>query len=142
MTSFVILEEFSLNHHFIAKPVCALETPGLCMLVIFSLPWLEFSNIVCDHADCLGYVKNSGYYLPSPPIFAAPPAPKTKNLKKQLSENHWLKKVALRNWSWCLRVNGFPISFLMRWFMALMFTTFTARLKLINCLNTFLLFSS
>lgn len=41
LSSYVILRVSSLDHAFIAKPVRALITPGLCMPVILGLPWLE-----------------------------------------------------------------------------------------------------
>lgn len=68
----------------------------LCMPVILGLSWLEFNKIVCDHADHLCYVKNLGYNLLNSPIIEAPSTSKPKpNLKIQLSDNCWLKKLAL-----------------------------------------------
>ena len=94
LSSFVILRVTSLDHTFVAKPVRALITPGLCMPVILGLPWLEHNKIVCDHADRACIVKDLDYDLLHPPQVTLPKPPKPR-LKQQLLQNKQLKKLAL-----------------------------------------------
>lgn len=94
LSSFVILRVTSTDQTFVAKPVRALITPGLCMPVILGLPWLEHNRIVCDHADRACIVKDLNYDLLHPPLIA-PPKPPKKKLKQQISENKRYKKLAL-----------------------------------------------
>ncbi len=95
LSQYVFLSVSSLDQSFHAKPVCALLTPGLCLPVILSLPWLENNKIVCDHTDHSWYVKLSGYNLLRPSKISLPTPPKPK-LKVQLRENQELKKCALK----------------------------------------------
>jgi len=95
LSSFVILHLTSPDNVFVAKPVCALITPGLCMPVILGLPWLEHNRIVCDHADRACIVKDLNYDLLHPPPIVLPKAPR-KSLKKQISDNKNYKKLALQ----------------------------------------------
>ena len=80
LSSFVILQLTSPDNMFVAKPVRALITPGLCMPVILGLPWLEHNQIVCDHADRACIVKDLNYDLLHPPPIV-PPKPPRKNTK-------------------------------------------------------------
>src|SRR5258705_237221 len=95
LSTFVILRVTSLDQTFVAKPVRALITPGLCMPVILGLPWLEHNKIVCDHADRACIVKGLNYDLLHPPTISPPKPPKLK-LKQQLAYNKQLKKFALK----------------------------------------------
>lgn len=95
LSSYVILRVSSLDQTFVAKPVRALVTPGLCMPVILGLPWLEHNKIVCDHADRSCIVKDLSYDLLHPPPIAPPRGPKLK-LKQQLAANRQQKKIALQ----------------------------------------------
>jgi hypothetical protein len=96
LSSYVILRVTSLDHSFVAKPVRALITPGLCMPIILGLPWLEHNKIVCDHADRSCIVKDLNYDLLRPPAIL-PPAPRKLKIREQIAITKKLKKLALRD---------------------------------------------
>lgn len=95
LSSFVVLRVTSRDNAFLAKPVRALITPGLCMPVILGLPWLEHNKIVTDHAARSCIVKDLNYDILHPPPVPSKPPPKLR-IKQQLAVNRQLKKIALQ----------------------------------------------
>lgn len=95
LSHFVKFKATSLDGLWTSRTVYAIIAPGLCMPIIFGLPFLEFNGIVADHALRTCIHKNSGYNLINPVIPLPKPAPKPK-LKAQLKTNRNFKAEALK----------------------------------------------
>jgi len=90
---YVKLSLMSLDVVWTSKSVRAIITPGLCMPIILSLPWLIHNTIVTDHAACTCIDKVTQYDLLNPkPIL--PPPPKLK-VKEQIKNTKANKKLVL-----------------------------------------------
>jgi hypothetical protein len=63
LSHFVKFKTTSLDGQWTSRTVFAIIAPGLCMPIIFGLPFLEFNGIVSDHALRACIHKISGYNL-------------------------------------------------------------------------------
>lgn len=97
MTHFVKLCPSSVDSVFRSCLIHAVVCPGLCMPLIFGLPFLEVNEIVCDHKRhlCIIQYKKLNYNLLNPPKVVPPPPPKLK-LCDQLLKFKAIKKDVLR----------------------------------------------
>jgi len=91
---YIKLSVTSLDSTWTSRSVRAIVTPGLCMLIILGLPWLEHNNIVTDHAACTCIDKKKNYDLLNPPVILPPPPPKPK-LREQIKSTKADKKLVL-----------------------------------------------
>jgi hypothetical protein len=59
LVHYVKLRAFSSDSVFQSRVVHAVICPGLCMPVIFGLPFLEINDIICDHKNraCYDFVE-------------------------------------------------------------------------------------
>ena len=95
LSHFVKFKATSLDGLWTSRTVYAIITPGLCMPIIFGLPFLEFNGIISDHSLRACIHKNSGYNLLHPVLPPPKVAPKPK-LKEQLKANRIFKSEALK----------------------------------------------
>lgn len=95
LSHFVKFKASSLDGLWTSRTVYAIIAPGLCMPIIFGLPFLEFNGIISDHSLRSCVHKKSGYNLINPVIPLPKPAPKPK-LKVQMKENRRFKAEALK----------------------------------------------
>jgi hypothetical protein len=95
LSQYVKFKATSLDGLWTSRTVYAIIAPGLCMPVIFGLPFLEFNEIISDHSLRSCIHKRTGYNLINP---AMPPAPKVPppKLKTQLKTNRRIKAEALK----------------------------------------------
>jgi hypothetical protein len=92
---YVKFKATSLDGLWTSRTVIAIVAPGLCMPIIFGLPFIEFNEIISDHSLRSCIHKKSGYSLINP---ALPPSRKVlpPKLKVQLRTNRRLKAEALK----------------------------------------------
>ena len=95
LTHFVKFKATSLDGLWTSRTVYAIIAPGLCMPVIFGLPFLEFNGIVADHSLRSCIHKKTGYNLINP-VIPSPPKPPPPKLKTVLKTNKRLKALALK----------------------------------------------
>ena len=95
LSHFVKFKATSLDGLWTSRTVIAIVAPGLCMPVIFGLPFLEFNSIISDHSSRACIHKKSGYNLINPVIPSPIPAPRPR-LKVQLKTNRRIKAEALK----------------------------------------------
>ena len=95
LSHFVKFKATSRDGLWTSRTVYAIIAPGLCMPIIFGLPFLEFNGIISDHSLRSCIHKKTGYNLINPVIPLPPPPPKPK-LKQQLKTNRRLKAAALK----------------------------------------------
>ena len=95
LTHFVKFKAMSLDRIWTSRTVYAIIAPGLCMPVIFGLPFLEFNGIVADHSLRACIHKKTGYNLINP-VLPSPPKPPPPKLKVALNTNRRLKAQALK----------------------------------------------
>ena len=88
---------FSSDSIFHSRLVHTVICPGLCMPIIFGLPFLEINDIICDHKwqACIVQDKKLNYNLLAPVKRQQPPQLKMK-LRKQLLLNKSHKKETLQ----------------------------------------------
>jgi hypothetical protein len=96
LSHFVKFKATSLDGLWTSRTVFAIIAPGLCMPIIFGLPFLEFNEIISDHSRRSCIHKKSGYNLINPAI-PTPPSPPRPKLKEQLKSNRRFKAEALKN---------------------------------------------
>jgi hypothetical protein len=95
LSHFVKFKATSLDGLWTSRTVYAIIAPGLCMPIIFGLPFLEFNGIISDHSLRACIHKKTGYNLINPVI--PPPQPPLKpKLKEQLKANRRFKAEALK----------------------------------------------
>ena len=96
LVNYVKLCPFSTDSVFQSRVIHAVICPGLCMPVIFGLPFLEINDILCDHKHraCIVQDKNLNYNLLQPIKHTDPP-PTKLGLKDQLLRNKKLKAETL-----------------------------------------------
>jgi hypothetical protein len=96
LSHYVKFKATSLDGLWTSHTVIAIIAPGLCMPIIFGLPFLEFNEIISDHSLRSCIHKKSGYNLINP---ALPPPQKVQppKLRAQLRTNHRLKAEALKD---------------------------------------------
>ena len=95
LSHFVKFKATSLDGLWTSRTIIAIIAPGLCMPIVFGLPFLEFNGIVTDHSSRSCIHKNSGYNLINPAIPSPLPVPKPR-LKAQLKINRRFKADALK----------------------------------------------
>ena len=95
LSHFVKFKATSLDGIWTSRTVYAIIAPGLCMPIIFGLPFLEFNGIISDHSRRACIHKKTGYNLINPVIPRPLPPPKPK-LKEQLKSNRRFKAEALK----------------------------------------------
>ena len=95
LSHFVKFKATSLDGIWTSRTVYAIIAPGLCMPIIFGLPFLEFNGIISDHSHHACIHKKTGYNLINPVIPLPLPPPKPK-LKEQLKTNRHFKAEALK----------------------------------------------
>ena len=95
LSHFVKFKATLLDGLWTSCTVIAIVAPGLCMPIIFGLPFLEFNNIVCDHALCACIHKKAGYNLLHPVIPDSPPRPRPK-LKEHLKSYKHFKAESMK----------------------------------------------
>lgn len=68
LVQYVKIRPFSSDSVFHSRLVHAVICPGLCMPLIFGLPFLEINDVICDHKNhaCLVRDKNLNYNLLQP----------------------------------------------------------------------------
>ena len=66
LSHFVKFKATSLDGLWTSRTIIAIIAPGLCMPIIFGLPFLEFNGIISDHRARSCIHKNSGYNLINP----------------------------------------------------------------------------
>ena len=68
LVQYVKIRLFSSDSVFHSRLVHAVICPGLCMPIIFGLPFLEINDVICDHKNraCLVRDKNLNYNLLQP----------------------------------------------------------------------------
>ena len=68
LVHYVKLRASSSDSIFQLRVVHAVVCPGLCMPVVFGLPFLEINDIICDHKNraCIVRDKNLNYNLLKP----------------------------------------------------------------------------
>ena len=95
LTHYVKFKATSLDGLWTSKTVYAIIAPGLCMPIVFGLPFLEFNDIILDHSLRSCIHKHTGYNLINP---ALPPPPKVlkPKLREQLKTNRRYKAAALK----------------------------------------------
>jgi RNase H-like domain found in reverse transcriptase/Reverse transcriptase (RNA-dependent DNA polymerase)/Integrase zinc binding domain len=96
LVHYVKLRAFSSDSVFQSHVVHAVICPGLCMPIIFGLPFLEINDIICDHKNrtCIVRDKNINYNLLQPIERQEPPPPKLK-LRDQILRNKKFKRDTL-----------------------------------------------
>ena len=96
LVQYVKLRPSSPDSIFHSRLVHAVLCPGLCMPVIFGLPFLELNDIICDHKNraCIVQDKNLNYNLLQPLVRNEPPPPKLK-LRDQILKNKSHKRDTL-----------------------------------------------
>ena len=97
LVHYVKLRPFSPDSVFQSRLIHAVVCPGLCMPLIFGLPFLELNDIICDHKNraCIVRDKNLHYNLLQPILRKEPPPPKLK-LRDQILRNKTYKRDTLR----------------------------------------------
>ena len=95
LTHFVKFKATSTDGLWTSRTVYAIIAPGLCMPIIFGLPFLEYNGIIADHSLRSCIHKNSGYNLINP-VLPSPPKPPPPKLKVSLKTNKRLKALALK----------------------------------------------
>jgi hypothetical protein len=97
LVHYVKLRPFSSDIVFQSRLIHAVICPGLCMPLVFGLPFLEINDIVCDHKNrtCIVRDKNLNYNLLKP-VSRKDPSPKKLGLRDQLLRNKNYKKNTLR----------------------------------------------
>ena len=92
LVHYVKLWPFSSDSIFQSRLVHAVICPGLCMPVIFGLPFLEVNDIICDHRNhvCIVRDKNLNYNLLKP-IQRQDPSPPKLKLRDQILCNKSFK---------------------------------------------------
>ena len=95
LTHFVKFKATSLDGQWTSRTVYAIIAPGLCMPVIFGLPFLEYNGIVADHSLRSCIHKQTGYNLINP-VLPSPPKPPPPKLKVAIKNNKRLKALALK----------------------------------------------
>ena len=97
LVHYVKLRPFSTDSVFHSRLVHAVICPGLCMPIIFGLPFLELNDVICDHKNrtCIVRDRQLNYNLLKPFQRTEPPPPKLK-LREQLLRNKSLKRDTLR----------------------------------------------
>jgi hypothetical protein len=95
LSHFVKFKATSLDGLWTSRTVYAIVAPGLCMPIIFGLPFLEFNDIVSDHSLHSCIHNKSGYNLINPVLPLPPKASPTK-LKAAIQTNKRLKALALK----------------------------------------------
>jgi Aspartyl protease len=95
LTHYIKFKATSYDGLWTSKTVYAIITPGLCMPIVFGLPFLEFNEIIVDHSLRSCIHKKSCYNLINS---ASPPPPKTvkPKLHDQLKINRRYKANALK----------------------------------------------
>ena len=91
------IRPFSTDSIFHSRLVHVIICPGLCMPIIFGLPFLEMNDVICDHKQHMCIVKDRklNYNLLTPLKWQESAPPKLK-LCKQLLVNKAHKKNTLR----------------------------------------------
>jgi hypothetical protein len=97
LVHYVKLRPSSSDSIFQSRLIHAVICPGLCMPLIFGLPFLELNDILCDHKNraCIVRDKQLNYNLLKPVQRQEPTPPKLK-LRKQLLQNKSFKSDTLR----------------------------------------------
>ena len=97
LVQYVKLRPSSPDSVFHSRLVHAVICSGLCMPIIFGLPFLELNDIICDHKNraCIVRDKNLNYNLLKPLVRIEPPPPKLK-LRDQILKNKSYKRDTLR----------------------------------------------
>ena len=97
LVHYVKLRASSSDSIFQSRVVHAVVCPGLCMPVVFGLPFLEINDIICDHKNraCIVRDRNLNYNLLKPLERREPPPPKLK-LREQILRNKKFKAETLR----------------------------------------------
>ena len=95
LSHFVKFKATSLDGLWTSHTVIAIVAPGLCMPIIFGLPFLEFNNIICDHALCTCIHRKTGYNSLHPVIPDPPPRPRPK-LKERLKSYKCFKAESMK----------------------------------------------
>ena len=97
LVHYVKLRPFSSDSVFQSRVVHAVICPGLCMPVIFGLPFLEVNDIICDHKhrSCIVRDKNINYNLLNP-VKRTEPSPRKLRLRDQILRNKKFKSDTLR----------------------------------------------
>jgi hypothetical protein len=97
LVQYVKIRPFSSDSVFHSRLVHAVICPGLCMPIIFGLPFLEINDVICDHKNrtCLVKDNNLNYNLLQPIKRQDPPPPKL-GLRDQLLRNKSFKKETLQ----------------------------------------------
>ena len=96
LTHFVKFKATSLDGLWTSRTVYAVIAPGLCMPIIFGLPFLEFNGIVADHSLRSCIHKKTGYNLINP-VLPSPPKPPPPKLKDAIKTNKRFKAQALKD---------------------------------------------
>ena len=95
LTHFVKFKATSLDGLWTSRTVYAIVAPGLCMPIVFGLPFLEFNDIITDHSLCSCIHKKTGYNLINPAL-PSPPKPRPPKLKEAIKINKRFKAQALK----------------------------------------------
>ena len=96
LTHFVKFKATSLDGLWTSRTVYAVIAPGLCMPIIFRLPFLEFNGIVANHSLRSCIHKKTGYNLINP-VLPSPPKPPPPKLKDAIKTNKRIKAQALKD---------------------------------------------
>ena len=96
LVNYVKLRPSSPDSVFQSRLLYAVVCPGLCMPLIFGLPFLELNDIICDHKNraCVVRDKKLNYNLLKPIIRCDPPPPRLK-LRDQILRNKTFKRETL-----------------------------------------------
>ena len=96
LTLYVKIWATSTDGQWTSWVVYVIIAPGLCMPIIFGLPFLEINTIICDHKERACIDKKTNYNLLHPEPCKQLPEPRLP-LKQQLKINKPLKAHALNN---------------------------------------------
>ena len=97
LVQYVKIRPYSHDSVFHSRTLHAIVCPGLCMPLIFGLPFLEINDVICDHKRrmCIVRDRKLNYNLLRPLTRQQPPPPKLK-LRDQLLLNKSRKMETLR----------------------------------------------
>ena len=95
LSSYIKICATSLDGQWTSHTVYAVITPGLCMPIIFGLPFLEINSIVCDHKEQACIDKKTNYNLLHPePLMKISLTIETADENKQATKSYRIERVS------------------------------------------------